>query len=313
MVASSQGDATAQLIRHLRDRCSSLGARAVDLGAVSTGLSDLDAVLPHGGLDRGAVHEWLGIAENQPVEPDFTSSHAAPSPVSPARPSRSRPRHNAPLPLAILLWLATRAAASDPTGQGHLVWVGPAVWPYPPALVQAGPSLLNRSLFVAARSPADRLWATDVALRSRAACVVIADATGLDLASTRRLQLAAEAGGGLCLLARPPHESVELSASSTRWLVRWSPSPAASRRWSVELLRCKGQRQPSRVREHVRSLPTFSHVVHDEQAPRAHARGPDAIWILERDHETRHLRVVPDLLGGSGVEETPAPPVRLVG
>ena len=40
----------------------------------------------------------------------------------------------------------------------------------------------------------------------------VADASGLDMGSSRRLQLAAESGGVLGLLVRPPWEVKELSA-----------------------------------------------------------------------------------------------------
>lgn len=85
----------------------------------------------------------------------------------------------------------------------------------------------------------------DLALRSPAVAAVIADASGLDMASSRRLQLAAEAGlerggGGLALLVRPPDEARELSAAATRWRVACVPATGRSARWSLELLRRKG-------------------------------------------------------------------------
>lgn len=346
MVEFSQGQGevratrpTAELVRRLRDLCHTLGHGGGDRGpgsgagpgVVSIGLTDLDAALPRAGLERGAVHEWLGVAEATPDEepPESTPESMG---QSTGRNRPKRPRHGpwTTPPLGVLSMLATRvvagaaadAGAGDAPSGSWLVWVGSRVWPYPPSLVQAGgqaggqigmqiggQAVLERSLFVRARSPGDRLWAIDLALRSPAVAGVVADGSGFDMASTRRLQLAAEAGGGVCLLARPPWESAELSAASTRWLVRHAadaPSrahgaapPAAfgtflsnsiTRRWTVELLRCKGLR------------PTA---------------GGARRWTLERDHATRRLRVVPDLRGGSGVEETPEssprPAQRLVG
>jgi hypothetical protein len=102
-------------------------------------------------------------------------------------------------------------------------------------------ALLQRSIFVDPPDNASRLWAIDQAFRSRAVAVAIADGTGVNMQHSRRLQLAAEAGGSLCLLARPVKELDVLSASATRWLVRPMPSPVFKPRWIVELLRCRGR------------------------------------------------------------------------
>ena len=160
-------------------------------------------------LRRGAFHEWFG------------------------------------LPVAVLLGLV--GAILPDVGQTRILWIGRRCWPYPPSLV--GPSgdrqLLERSVFVDPPTRDERLWAIDVALRSSAALVVVADGAGLTMAGSRRLQLAAEAGGTVGLLARPPNERGELSAAATRWLV--SPGPVdgtnpARPTWTVELLRRKGLR-----------------------------------------------------------------------
>jgi protein ImuA len=130
------------------------------------------------------------------------------------------------------------------------------------------------------------LWATDLALRSRAAALVIADGSGFDLAATRRLQLAAEAGDGLCLLARPPWEQRELSAAATRWLVSCAPPQSTNQRWTVQLLRCKGQQPASNLQR---------------------------VWILEQDHATGALRVAADVLDRSGEAEAGEARVRRIG
>lgn len=183
-----------------------------------------------------------------------------------------------------------------------VAWVGARVRCSPPALEQHGApgtargALLAASLFIDARSTADRVWAAELALRSGVCAAVIADGSGFDLSDTRRLQLAAEAGaragGGLCLLARPPWETCELSAAATRWLVRRAASPNFQRRWSVELLRCKGM-QPS-------SLAAMGRP-----------------WVVERDDATGSLRVVADVRDGRGQEAAgalggtaPAPAAR---
>ncbi|MBL8885511.1 MAG: hypothetical protein JNK16_02525 [Phycisphaerales bacterium] len=237
----------------------------------------LDKDLPESGLARGKVHEWLGVLP--------------PESSSPPTKEKTQEKTWSP-PLSLLIHLAHSALAQADNTQARVVWIarpaasGFSVRPYSPALgarpspkPSAGPGagpetnlverdLIASSLFVSASSPAQRLWATDLALRSRAAIAVIADASGFDLSATRRLQLAAEASGVLCLLTRPAHEQSVLSASTTRWLVRTCPSPTHTRRWTVALLRCKGV-QPA------------------PKAPR--------LWTLERDHATRAFAVVPNL------------------
>lgn len=314
-------------------------------------------------LDRGAIHEWLGVLRAGggpiPAEPEGRSgpqAAAGPRTGSPqmgwpgtgefagsmtppmdartpgsmkldgsvgrraeptsapalarasetvTSPVRTRARHRpsawAP-PLAVLIDVARSAAH---TACGAAVWIGDRVCPYGRALAEPAPiacprdagrahslndagraqslrdaqqahqsrDLLARSVFVRATSAADRLWSCEVALRSGAACAVIADGSGFDLAATRRLQLAAEAGGTPCLLARPDRELSVRSAAMTRWVVRWAASEHAARRWSVELVRCKGLRRASELGRPL---------------------------ILEQDHATGVVRLVADILHGSG-------------
>lgn len=251
-------------------------------GALPTGWGVVDRALPRQGLATGKVHEWLGIS----YEAEEDKAH----------------RRTWLPPLSILAHLARQAGMSQRekhggtgvrgrAGAGLLVWVGEAVWPFPATLADdAAAPFLSRSIFVRAACPGARLWATDLALRSAGAAAVIADGSRFDLSATRRLQLAAEAGGGLCFLARPPWERAELSAAATRWRVRFAPPvPAAypfihtpTRRWTVELLRCKGV-QPTAA--------------------------SSRCWILEHDRATRHGLVVAELLDRPG-ETTAAPRLR---
>jgi len=174
-------------------------------------------------VQSGAIHDWIAA---HPVCGRIAGSHHA--------------------PLAVLVGVA-RSTANNQPGAERVVWVGRRCWPYPPALVSRSGDhrLLERSVFVDPPTRDERLWAIDVALRSSAASVVIADGAGLTMASSRRLQLAAEAGATVGLLARPPNERGELSAAATRWLV--SPGPVdpvdpTTPTWTVELLRRKGLR-----------------------------------------------------------------------
>src|SRR5947208_2701523 len=71
---------------------------------------------------------------------------------------------------------------------------------------------------------------------------------GLGLTPSRRLQLAAEQGGGLALVIRRwrGDAASEPSAAATRWRILAAPSPPlpvpglARARWTVELVRARG-------------------------------------------------------------------------
>lgn len=187
--------------------------------------------------------------------------------------------------------LAARVLGALEEEAPGLVWVGERVWAYPVAMAQTlGRAGLARSVLVRSqalerggrgarggrRGDGERLWAMDVALRSGA--VVIGDGSGLDVWATRRLQLAAEASGGVCFLARPAWERGVLSSAATRWAVSWAKGgeeakTSKTRRWTVENLRCKGV-QPA---------------VHATRA-----------WTWECDHEARALRVVADVFDRPG-------------
>lgn len=197
-----------------------LSGRRADLRALAERVRDIEAragVGPEGRagsiafpggfpLALGTTHEWLGAHPDDPP------------------------------PLALLADLSRRGVGAH-AGAARAVWIGRRVWPYPCALRD---DLLRRCVFVDPPDGASRVWAIDLALRSEACAVVVADGAGLDMAASRRLQLAARDGGALGLVARRCDERSTRSAATTRWLVAPAPSPGARARWTVELLRCKG-------------------------------------------------------------------------
>ena len=146
-------------------------------------------------------------------------------------------------PLTLLADAAARGVALGLVRK--VVWIGRACWPAP--LHLAGrpggggvAGLLDASVYVDPPSAASRLWCAEVAARAAHPTLVIADGSGCTLTHSRRLQLGAAAGGGLCLLARPAHEMDELSVACTRWLVEPVAADAArGPRWTVALLRDK--------------------------------------------------------------------------
>jgi hypothetical protein len=79
--------------------------------------------------------------------------------------------------------------------------------------------LVGRSLFIDPPHGDERIWAIDLAMRCPAFAVVVADGSGLEMAHSRRLQLAAQEGRSLALLARPTRDEQCISAAATRWRV----------------------------------------------------------------------------------------------
>jgi len=90
-------------------------------------------------------------------------------------------------------------------------------------------------------NPADSLWALDQSLRCLAVAAVLAWPARLDGHTFRRLQLAAEEGGGLGLFVRPQAAEHEPSWADVRLLVEPLPGEgSAGRRLTVRLLRSRG-------------------------------------------------------------------------
>ncbi|MGQ0626696.1 MAG: hypothetical protein ACT4PL_01190 [Phycisphaerales bacterium] len=170
--------------------------------------SPADHPWPVTALPFGAIHEW------------FASDRAP--------------------PIGLLLHAAAALLLNAPPHTAHVVFIGRPVWPSIFAL--RAHRLTAAAMFIDPPPDDDRLYAIDLALRSPAVRIVIADGAGLDLAATRRLQLAARPAphGSLALLARPARERVTLSAATTRWAVEPAPSTHPRPGWRVRLLRMKG-------------------------------------------------------------------------
>jgi hypothetical protein len=230
----------AEMVRTIESRSAADWKGGERSLCVSTGWPEVDAVLagaenaasdrPLGGLARGAIHEWFGVAEPE---------------ASPPRTAPPRPSGPWTPPLCLLAHLAWQmveeAAARD--GQAVILWIGRRSWPHARLLLHPGRQLLlERSIFVDPPNDDARLWALDLGLRSPAVAAVIADGSRLTMAASRRLHLAARGRGGLALLVRPPRELGELSAAESRWLVRRHTPCGNSPRWLVELLRSRSAR-----------------------------------------------------------------------
>jgi protein ImuA len=224
--AVSSPSRAAELAR-LRARIRRLeqGGRAT-AKTLSLGLPELDAALPEGGLPLGAVHELV-------------ASDAADGAVFGLA--------------AHWLGLAQRREAGK-----WVLWCGRARHLYAPGLRLAG---LDPRHLVTVQAPRDEeaLWVLEEALRCRDLAGAVAEIDGLSLAQSRRLQLAAEAGGIGFLLRAPGASSGEglgVSAAVTRWRIAALPSAAgpapgvlAVPRWRLELMRCRGGRPASWIVE----------------------------------------------------------------
>ncbi|HEY2585032.1 MAG TPA: hypothetical protein VGI81_04615 [Tepidisphaeraceae bacterium] len=194
--------------------------------AFRTGLDGLDALAPGGALARGAVHELL-----------------------------SAPSHGKPLFVAMLLARAaistslegSRTEERDVVREatsGALIWSDPYHELYPPAL--AAHEVPLERLYLLRADPSDQVWAVAECLRCKGVGAVVAAMPRLTRVEARRLQLAAEAGGGVGIFLRPAtmgnRGNGDVYAAATRWLVRPAPGERTTQRWDLRLLHGHGGR-----------------------------------------------------------------------
>lgn len=110
--------------------------------------------------------------------------------------------------------LACRFAASAAGETGFAAWIDTTEL-YPPAAAALGidPS---RFLVIHVHNSAEALWAFEQTLRSKAIAASIVTLARVPQSAARRLQLSAEAGGGIGLLLRPDREALQPSPASVR-------------------------------------------------------------------------------------------------
>ena len=135
----------------------------------------------------------------------------------------------------------------------RIVWVGRKCWPTFQLLCahfagETRQKILSRSTFLDPLTDAERFWSIAEGLRCPGVGCVVADGCGMSSTVNRRMQLAAESGRGVGLLARPPWEISEPFCAGTRWRVQSLDSASDEPQWQIELQRCRGQRQDAPTR-----------------------------------------------------------------
>lgn len=190
------------LLAALRERIRRIeGLGGADgTAVVPLGVPELDAALPGGGLPLGSVHEVLGPEGD--LDAGAVTAFAA----------------------VLLAKLAE--------GRGPVFWICRSPDLYAPGLAGFGLPP-DRLVLVQApgrgrRGEAEVLQTMEEALRAPQVGAVLAEVGRLDLSTSRRLHLAAQAGGvpGLLLRLRP--QPMEASTAVTRWSVAALPHTALS-------------------------------------------------------------------------------------
>lgn len=174
---------------------------------VFTALPVLDELLGTGGLNRGAIHEVISAV--------------------PQGQSRS---------FALLLarvGLGARAIAWCVEQRASERW-------YPPAAAMVGIPA-DRLITLCTANARETLWAVAECLRCKGVGVTIASINGkLGSIDARRLQLAAEQGGGIGILLRDATAKSMHYAAATRWLIESQPGKPDVQRWRITLLHGQG-------------------------------------------------------------------------
>lgn len=194
------------MLNDLRKQLRRWESQRTGLRRSSTGVTEVDAGLPDGGLLRGTLAEWL-------AEPGSGAG--------------------------TLALLAAREALEP---GGAIVLCDPRAEFNPAVALHWGLSL-DRLVLLRPRNREDLLWACDQALRCPGVSATVAEFDRLNDREFRRLQLSAEEGGGLGLLLRPCSAQKEFSWADVRWKVEPRAALAdVHGRWvQLELLRCRGR------------------------------------------------------------------------
>jgi cell division inhibitor SulA/protein ImuA len=176
-----------QLLAQLKAACERGQPSERAVLTIATSYAEFDAALPGGGWPCGAITELMpevaGIGELSLVLPA----------------------------------LAHQARAGK-----YCAWIAPPHLPCPQALVQAGLPL-DHLLLIHTTDTAATLWAAEQLLRCTHIGAVLAWPAALDDRRVRRLQLAAETGGGCGLIYRPASAAAVSSPAALRLRLASTP------------------------------------------------------------------------------------------
>ena len=208
-----------QLSRQIREM-ETAGRPAQE--CIASGCRTMDRNLPHGGYARGSMLELLRSGPGSGVS-------------------------------SIALMIARQAIVDGK----YLVVIDPQRQFYPPAMKSLGIPL-ERVIALQPTNHADAIWGLAQVLRCSAVGAVIAEVGTLEDRVARKLQLAAEQGGGLGIFLRDARSArSQPSWADVQWLVR-SATPEHNThnlemqhqdiRWfNLELARCSGGRTGARL------------------------------------------------------------------
>ncbi len=154
----------------------------------------MNAPLPHGGLQLGALHEFRSDGLEAELAPAMTA------------------------------FAATVAARILRIREGYALWASSRTDCYPPGLTRFGLDA-QRIVWVDCRKDDEILSVMEEALHSRALATVLGEAAALSLKTARRLEAAARQSGVTALLLRRPLFKSSKAGSG--------PSGAAATRWCV--------------------------------------------------------------------------------
>ncbi len=200
--------------------------------AISTGIEALDRLLPDAGFREGTLVEWLA-----------ESGSGDQLALLAAAPALGSDRVLIVIDGEKTFYPPAAAALGIDLRRLILVRPGKAAGSLPRE--NGGKTTASRTSTLGTET----LWALEQTLQSRGVAVTFCRLERLNARVFRRLQLAAERGGGLGFLIRAPSARNEPSWSDVRLWVE--PTPAAApthaaeeispsgRRWRVEVLRCR--------------------------------------------------------------------------
>ncbi len=143
-------------------------------------------------------------------------------------------------PAGPVLWMLTRSQLAERRADSaEIVWFDSERSLSPLAIAAAGIPL--GKLHIVRPRQTDLAWAAVQCLRCKGVGALVASIGGrLSRVDVRRIQLAAEQGGGIGLLLRSVGSHADVYAAASRWRISPAPGSPEVQRWKMELLHGQG-------------------------------------------------------------------------